>query len=57
MIVFSLGEVLFGGFAGELGDAPGVVEKLSADERALRSIPDALLVSELQRCGWIVVEP
>lgn len=31
--------------------------KLSAAERAIREIPDAALAAELQRRGWIVVEP
>lgn len=31
--------------------------KLSAAERAIREIPDATLAAELQRRGWIVVEP
>ena len=33
------------------------VPKLSAAERALREYPDRLLAAELQRRGWIVVEP
>ena len=31
--------------------------KLTAADRALRNIPDATLAAELQRRGWIVVEP
>jgi hypothetical protein len=31
--------------------------RLSAAEQALRRIPDAALAAELQRRGWIVVEP
>jgi len=31
--------------------------RLTAAERALRDMPDALLAAELQRRGWIVVEP
>ena len=31
--------------------------KLTAADRALRKIPDATLAAELQRRGWIVVEP
>jgi hypothetical protein len=31
--------------------------RLTAAERALRDVPDALLAAELQRRGWIVVEP
>jgi hypothetical protein len=41
---------------GEIGDAP-VVEKLTPAEEALRATPDAMLAAELQRRGWIVVEP
>jgi len=32
-------------------------ERLTASEQALRKIPDAKLAAELQRRGWIVVEP
>jgi len=31
--------------------------RLTASEQALRKIPDAKLAAELQRRGWIVVEP
>jgi hypothetical protein len=31
--------------------------RLSAAERTLRSVPDEQLAAELQRRGWIVVEP
>lgn len=31
--------------------------KLTAADRSLRKIPDATLAAELQRRGWIVVEP
>ena len=31
--------------------------RLTAAERSLREMPDALLAAELQRRGWIVVEP
>lgn len=44
----------------ESGDAappPEPVVKLSAAELALREYPDHLLAAELQRRGWIVVEP
>lgn len=37
------------------GPAPSV--KLSAAEQALRAYPDHQLAAELQRRGWIVVEP
>lgn len=33
------------------------VAKLTAADRSLRKIPDATLAAELQRRGWIVVEP
>ena len=42
---------------GEIPDAPPAPEKLSPAEQAIREIPDALLAAELQRRGWIVVEP
>jgi hypothetical protein len=42
---------------GEFDAPPVVAEKPSAAERAVRAIPDALLAAELQRRGWIVVEP
>lgn len=31
--------------------------RLTAAERAVRDLPDAVLAEELQRRGWIVVEP
>ena len=37
--------------------APAPSAKLTAADRALRTIPDATLAAELQRRGWIVVEP
>ena len=42
---------------GEISDAPPTPEQLSPAEQTVRSIPDALLAAELQRRGWIVVEP
>ena len=42
---------------GEIPDAPDASEVVSPAEEALRSIPDAQLAAELQRRGWIVVEP
>jgi len=42
---------------GEIPDARPPEDKPSPAEEALRSIPDAQLASELQRRGWIVVEP
>ncbi len=43
----------------EVPAAPPVAPaaKLTAADRALRQIPDATLAAELQRRGWIVVEP
>jgi hypothetical protein len=43
--------------AGGSADRPELVVKLSAAELALREHPDHLLAAELQRRGWIVVEP
>lgn len=43
--------------AGEVGPPPEPVVKVSAAELALREYPDHLLAAELQRRGWIVVEP
>ena len=43
--------------ADEDAPPPEPVVKLSAAELALREYPDHLLASELQRRGWIVVEP
>jgi hypothetical protein len=37
-------------------DAP-VTERLSAADRALRRIPTEALAAELQRRGWVVMEP
>ena len=36
---------------------PAPVERLSATERALRAIPTERLAAELQRRGWVVMEP
>lgn len=44
-------------YRGEIPDAPPAPEKLTPAEESLRSIPGAVLASELQRRGWIVVEP
>jgi hypothetical protein len=38
-------------------DAPTPPVRLTAAERAVRDIPDERLAAELQRRGWIVVEP
>lgn len=45
--------------AGVTPEAPSAapVAKLTAADRSLRKIPDATLAAELQRRGWIVVEP
>jgi hypothetical protein len=42
---------------GEVPDVPPEPDRLSPAQEALRSTPDALLAAELQRRGWIVVEP
>lgn len=42
---------------GEIPDAPPMAEVLSPADEAIRSISDAALAAELQRRGWIVVEP
>jgi len=42
---------------GEIPDAPTASDGPSPADEALRSIPDAQLAAELQRRGWIVVEP
>jgi hypothetical protein len=42
------------------GDAPGTpapAERLTAAEQAVRRLPSEQLAAELQRRGWIVVEP
>jgi hypothetical protein len=41
----------------EAPSAATPVVKLTAADRSLRKIPDATLAAELQRRGWIVVEP
>ena len=43
------------GEAADVTTAP--TERLSAAERALREMPATQLASELQRRGWIVMEP
>ncbi len=45
-----------GDASAETDDAPSV-ERLTAVERALRKVPTGQLAAELQRRGWIVVEP
>jgi hypothetical protein len=43
------------------GDAPAPAAapavRLTATERAVRALPDAALAAELQRRGWVVMEP
>lgn len=39
------------------GSVSAPTAPLTATERTLREIPDAALAAELQRRGWIVVEP
>ena len=43
--------------SGHRAPAAAPAAKLTAADRALRNIPDATLAAELQRRGWIVVEP
>lgn len=43
--------------AGGSAPPPPPVERLSATERALRAIPTERLAAELQRRGWVVMEP
>lgn len=37
--------------------APSAGERLSASEKALRKLPSHRLAAELQRRGWVVMEP
>jgi hypothetical protein len=39
------------------GDPPAPAERLTAAERALRALPAEALAAELQRRGWVVLEP
>ena len=36
---------------------PTISTRLSNDERSARSLPDEVLAVELQRRGWVVMEP
>ncbi len=47
------------GVGGEGDDAEPAAPpvRLTAADRAIRALPDAQLAAELQRRGWIVVEP
>jgi hypothetical protein len=38
-------------------ERPAPPARLSAAEQALRRMPDGVIAAELQRRGWIVVEP
>jgi hypothetical protein len=38
-------------------DRPAPQPRLTAAEQALRRMPDGILAAELQRRGWIVMEP
>ena len=42
---------------GEIPDAPAEPDVPSPTDESLRLVPDAQLAAELQRRGWIVVEP
>jgi hypothetical protein len=50
-------EQLQGAEPGADAPAPPPTVRLTAAERALREVPAAQLAAELQRRGWIVVEP
>lgn len=41
----------------EDGSSQPAAPKLSAAQSRLQNVPDAVLAAELQRRGWIVVEP
>jgi hypothetical protein len=43
--------------AAEGGEAPAPAPRLTAMEQALQKFPTPQLAAELQRRGWIVVEP
>lgn len=46
------------GLAGGVGPPPAApAPRLSAAEQALRRVPDGQLAAELQRRGWVVMEP
>ena len=37
--------------------SPASAPRLSTDDRAARALPDEVLAAELQRRGWVVMEP
>ena len=39
------------------GEAPAPAQRLTAAERTLRDLPAETLAAELQRRGWVVLEP
>ena len=39
------------------GEPPAPIERLSPQEQALRKVPAERLAAELQRRGWVVMEP
>lgn len=41
----------------EVDPGAGQAPRLTQAERALRQVPDAALAAELQRRGWVVMEP
>lgn len=45
------------GSTGDLGLAGVTTSRLSASEQALRRMPAEQLAAELQRRGWVVIEP
>lgn len=46
-----------GGAPGEAAEAPPPSPRTSAAEKALRRFPTEQLAAELQRRGWVVLEP
>lgn len=51
------GDVDAGGSGVQPRPKPGGPVKPTAEERAVRRLPDGVLAAELQRRGWIVMEP
>ena len=45
------------GSTGDLGLAGATASQLSPSEQALRRVPAEQLAAELQRRGWVVIEP
>lgn len=51
------GEAQAPGLDGEPAVAPTPAPRLTAADRTIRALPDAALAAELQRRGWVVMEP